>query len=237
MKLVVFIPAYNCQEFIFSALKDLQENFLHQNDVCFLVVDNKSSDGTDNEIRKAVSELKLDIEVLFNDTNLGLGGSFKLAWLKCLEKKATHMAVFHGDHQASALDLAKMWMSIGSEESRDAVLGSRFENGSSLKNYSQIRHFVNLCFNLIVSVLYFRLVSDIGSGCNIYKLKSVDVDFVKKLPNHIAFDLELLIYFLKQKSKIIFFPIIWKQEGQKTTVNDFSLGFLLLKIIFYNRFK
>ena len=71
-----------------------------------------------------------------------------------------------------------------------------------------------------------------GSGLNAYKLNSISDDDIMMLSNHIAFDLELLIFCIKNDISFQFFPISWKSEDEVSTINEFRVGMDLLSIIF-----
>ena len=50
-------------------------------------------------------------------------------------------------------------------------------------------------------------------------------------PVDVAFDAELLLMLISQGKEIRFIPITWREEDQRSTVGNLSVGFLLLRIL------
>ena len=112
MKNLLFIPCYNCSKQIVRVLVKLisveLEDFFYE----ILIVDNKSTDDTNNTILDFLSKnnIKIKVSLITNKFNYGLGGSHKIAFQYACENKFDNIVVLHGDDQADiidALDLLK----------------------------------------------------------------------------------------------------------------------------------
>jgi hypothetical protein len=143
----------------------------------------------------------------------------------------THIVLFHGDDQGSWSDVPFLLDRAKAEPTLDAILGSRFLRGARPPAYSLRRWAGNLFFNGLVSLLLRRPISDIGSGLNLYALAGLDRELLKSLPDHIAFDLRLLLELHARKKNFMFLPIHWKTTDQRSTVRDFEVGIMILREI------
>lgn len=229
---LIFIPCYNCENQIRRVIDKLPQHIFNEADI--LIVDNSSTDSTLNNIliSKESHPKKDQIKVMKNQSNYGLGGSFKSAFNYARENGYKFFAIFHGDDQAKMEDLLKLMAYTKTEQSFAALFGARFHKNSKPINYSKKRHLANLSLNLLVSALTLSWVSEIGSGLNLFKIENYSHDFIESLPNHIAFDLQILLYSIDNKLRYQFIPISWESSDETSTVNDLSTGITVLKELF-----
>ena len=99
MKHLIFIVAYNHENFIAKVLDRLPETVKNSN-YEILVIDDASKDQTFNKA-KNWSELNsgIYIKVLKNPTNLGYGGNQKLGFQYAIENNFDTLVLLHGDGQ------------------------------------------------------------------------------------------------------------------------------------------
>jgi glycosyltransferase involved in cell wall biosynthesis len=231
MKVAVFIPIYNSAEAIQSVILDLSSYSWSEN-IYFYFLDNCSSDETIEITIKSLKQSRLkQAQVLRNQTNIGLGGSQKVAFTFAHKNAFEAIAIFHGDYQPTAEDLSGSIKDFKLTKV-DAVLGSRFLPKSKREKYSKIRFVANVALNLVYSLRFFRLVSDLGSGLNIYKTSALP-DY-KSLPNDLAFNCNLLILQLKKRNTILWRPIEWRQGLAASNLKSFDLGLKSLKSLIVN---
>lgn len=233
MRILVAIPCYNCEAQIGRVLTKLSDFTVP--DVDFLIVENNSQDDTREVIKTVLTSypqnLKVRFKVIFHKQNYGLGGSFKTIFAYASEKQYDHIVLFHGDDQASRADLDKI---IGEVISRnpDCLLGARFMKGSALHNYSLIREYGNKLINSIFSLALRRQIYDIGSGLNTYKVRCLPLDEVMLYPDHIAFDVNLLLHFMGSDNKTAsFFPIEWHEKDQRSNASNIRVGLDVLSML------
>jgi dolichol-phosphate mannosyltransferase len=229
MSFAVFVPVFNSSEAVRSVIEDLS-SIEWPSEIRFYFIDNCSVDHTPSILRKEIENYKLNnVSILQNITNIGLGGTQKVAFRYASERSFEFVAIFHGDYQPTAIDLQEGISKI-KELSLDALLGSRFKVESKRHKYNSGRLFGNLMLNMIYSIRFQRLITDLGSGLNIYRTDSLP-EF-NNLPNDLSFNCHLLISQLKKGSKIEWFAITWRHGLAPSTLRKFKLGFLSIKALF-----
>ena len=102
---------------------------------------------------------------------------------------------------------------------------------SRLIGYSKFRTFGNRVYNLLFSVVTRRRIHDLGSGLNIYKVKSLKSKYYYKFPDRLTFNycMVMAIHYYKQNVK--FFPISWREEDQSSNVKLMSQAFNVLGML------
>ena len=217
-RILLFIPMYNCEKQIVRVLAQLQSEaaeYLSQ----VIVVNNRSTDGGEQAavdwLRK--NELSVPVKLLRNDENYGLGGSHKVAFAYALENGFDYVIVLHGDDQG---DISNILPHLRNRAyaGYDAFLGARFMKGSRLQGYSRFRTFGNRVYDLLFSLGAGRMVYDLGSGLNMYRVESLRSGYYLKFKDNLMFNCYMLLAasFLRQKIK--FFPILWREEDQVSNV-------------------
>lgn len=230
MRILIAIPCYNCEAQIGRVLNKLRD--FPVPDADFLIVDNKSQDKTSEVIKTILSTypqgLRSKFKVLFHRQNYGLGGSFKTIFSYASQNSYDHIVLFHGDDQATRDDLKRMVEEVKSRDP-DCLLGARFMDGSTLHNYSLIREYGNKFINFIFSAALGTNIYDIGSGLNSYKVKSLPLEEVMLYPDHIAFDVNLLLHFMGSgRTSTFFLPIEWHEKDQRSNASNLRVGFDVL---------
>ena len=130
MKLAVVIPTYNEKSNIttlFPKIFDVcNKNGIN---ICLIVVDDNSPDGT----AKAVKKLgNYDIELIERKGKLGIGTAYIAGFRKALELNADLIMSMDADwtHQPESIKIL-----VGASDKFDVVIGSRYIPGGVLKNY------------------------------------------------------------------------------------------------------
>jgi len=230
------IPCYNCEKQILRVIESLKNQSLENIDE-IIFINNKSTDRTaDNILSHLSSGLNVSTSLLNNTENYGLGGSFKIVYNYALEKNFENFIFFHGDDQAKVEDLSPMISEMLLNNELSALLGSRFHRESNRQGYSFIRTLGNKVLNLVFSIICFRRISEIGSGLNIYRtsrLKSFQID---QWPNHIAFDVNIILTLIRRGLKFKFYPINWTEKDQVSNAGNISTALLVLSMLFKWRF-
>ncbi len=226
MKILVFVPCYNCEIQIARTLKDLDGILSLSLPIqAIYVIDNQSPDASVKSALQTISQLthKEKFKVYRNYENAGLGGSHKIAFSLANESEATHLLVFHGDHQASAEDIpALIQGSLAHNEI--TTLGSRFTDLSRLSGYSVVRKFGNLFLNLIYSVFTATGVSDLGSGLNLFKIQDLPNSDLQNFDNGFTFNMDLLLYLIRHKKAFQYISIKWSTVDQISNAHSIKVG-------------
>ena len=203
-KLLIFIPAYNCEKQVPRVLSQLLDpHVLPWVGEC-IVVNNRSTDGTEAAVQDWMARHPAaPVRLLRNDENYGLGGSHKVAFGYAAAHGYQHLVVLHGDDQGAVADLLPI-LNDGTYKNYDCCLGSRFMKGSRIKGYSALRVVGNYGFNALFSLVAGKRITDLGSG--------------------------MILALCQLKQRVLFFPISWREEDQVSNNKLTSFGISLLKL-------
>ena len=196
---------YNCEKQIVRVLAQLDKTVCEYISAV-IVVNNRSTDNGEQAVKEWLKANRpaVPVTLLRNDENYGLGGSHKVAFDYALNNAYDYVVVLHGDDQGSIANLLPYLRSR--EYARyDSFLGARFMKGSSLEGYSRFRTFGNRVYDLLFSVGAGRMVYDLGSGLNMYKVSSLRSRY--------------------------FFPISWREDDQVSNVKMFSQATRTLRML------
>lgn len=228
MKLMLFIPMYNCAPQIPRVLGQLTPALQQRFGEVF-VVDNGSRDGgTDAAIAAARAITGTRVVVARNDGNYNLGGSHKVAMQRCLEQGWDGLVVFHGDDQGTLADLLD---APDFDPAVDCVLGARFMRGSRLQGYAPFRIVVNVAFNGIFSALTLTPLWDLGSGLNYYSRAFLERRLWEKTGNDLTFNYFLILRTAASDATIRFVPISWREDDQISNAKLWPHGVKMLRIV------
>lgn len=229
VKVAIFVPCYNCA----PQLQRLIPQLASLNcDIYY--IDNHSSDNTKNTIKSFITASSSQF-LICHESNYGLGGSFKTALQVAKNKNYDWLVWFHGDDQAKVEDL-KHFIELCFNTKVDAIFGARFHPKAKRFNYSLIRTLGNQALNAIASLILSRPVLELGSGLNAYRVRSLDDAAVESWPNHIAFDMNFLFYFIPKRD-YQFEPIEWHETDQVSNARNFQVGFEVLTMLLVWFFK
>lgn len=217
--ILLFIPAYNCEKQITRVLGRLEKS-LPSAVTEIIIVDNGSSDGTQASALEWIAahpQIRSEIKFMKNRVNVGLGGSHKVAFNYAIRNGFKGVITLHGDDQADLGDFTEIvnrWAE--NQLQADAFLGSRFAAGAKLAGYSLLRTIGNRVINAIWSLLLFRRISDLGSGLNF-----ISTEFLARVPyatwpDTLVFNPQQLLALVEKRARIVFLPISWREEDQKS---------------------
>lgn len=116
MKSLVIIPAFNERESIANVIMDIQKDFP---DADIIVVDDESSDGTDQTVKK------LGCRILHLSVNLGIGGAVQTGYIYAVENSYDVIIRVDGDGQHDTKYISDLAAVILNQEA-DVCIGSRY---------------------------------------------------------------------------------------------------------------
>lgn len=229
MRILLFIPMYNCEKQIVRVLAQLNsETLTYINQV--LIVNNRSTDnGEEAVISYAKLHPELPMKLLRNHENYGSGGSHKIAFNFAIDNGFDYIIVLHGDDQGSIRDIIS-YIKSGKAFKYDALLGSRFSKNSKLINYSKFRICGNHIFNAFMTVALGRKITDLGAGLNMYSVKFLSSRFYMSFINSLTFYVYLLIYIVYSKASFRFFSITWREDDQVSNAKFLKQSIEIFKI-------
>lgn len=230
-KILLFIPAYNCENQIVRVLEQLDPAitaFVTK----VIVVNNRSTDKTEEAVTDFMhSHANLPITLLRNRENYGLGGSHKVAFEYAISHGYDYVIVLHGDDQGDISDLLPV-LAKGYYRKHDCILGARFMRGSKLSGYSAVRTVGNVVYNLLFSYVTGKKIYDLGSGLNMYSVKMLKSDFYRKFPDNLMFNYLMILAAQYYGHDIRFYPISWREDDQVSNVKLFSQAKKVLTMLF-----
>ncbi len=229
-RILVFIPAYNCEKQIIRVLSQFDDEvlgFVSQ----IIVVNNRSTDNTEMVVAAFIRKHpQIPVKLLRNKENYGLGGSHKVAFDYALRKGFDYVLVLHGDDQGSIHDFLPV-LKKGYHRKHDCVLGARFMRGSKLEGYSAFRTFGNVIYDLLFAAVVRRRIYDLGSGLNIYKTKMLEDRFYEKFPDNLMFNYCMILASEYYGHDIRFYPVSWREDDQVSNVKMMDQAVKVLKML------
>lgn len=229
-KILLFIPGYNCEKQI-TRVFDQVDKTISEYIQEIIFINNRSTDSTEQAaLGYTPKAYQPKIHILRNDDNYNLGGSHKVAFDYAMQHNFDYVIVLHGDDQGSIKDLLPI-LESGEYRNYDAMLGARFMKGSKLGGYSKFRTFGNNVYNIIFSMVVHKKIYDLGSGLNMYKVKSLEPKYYYKFPDRLTFNycMVMAIHYYKQNVK--FFPISWRESDQTSNVKLMDQAFNVLGML------
>ncbi len=233
-RILVFVPAYRCATQVRRVIRQLDADADLMAVVDgVLLVDNCSPDDTfpalEAEISSSVHRDKF--VALRNVSNLGLGGSHKIAFRYARKRGFHTVAVLHGDDQAKTTDLLTLIHFAKVNPHLDAVLGSRFLPASQLVRYSTIRTLGNWALNLAYSALTARWISDLGAGLNLYRVTKLTDSTLDGFSDSYLFTMDHLLHLVRAGAQFSFFPITWRHQDEVSNIRSVEVALKALLVL------
>ncbi len=228
-KILLFIPAYNCEKQIVRVLAQLKYGALdYIREV--LVVNNISTDNTQQVAIDYAKAEGLPVTVIKNHQNYNLGGSHKVAFDYSINNGYDYTVILHGDDQGSIADILPLLKS-GEYKNYDCCLGARFLADSKLIGYSKFRTFGNKVYNALFSMVVKTKLYDLGSGLNMYNNNMLKSRFYYKFPDQLTFNYCMVLALNYYNQKAMFFPITWREDDQVSNVKLTSQALSVVGIL------
>jgi hypothetical protein len=187
-------------------------------------VDNQSEDRTYEVCKELLIREKIaNIEAFQTLQNNNLGGTHKIAFNEAISQSFDFIGIFHGDNQGSVDDLFKVIQQVTSKEIQISSLGSRFSRKSILRGYSAKRILGNLVLNCVYSLVTRRVLTDLGSGLNIFRVSDLaKIEYVN-FGDTLTFNYELILELCRKNVPFTYFPITWRDDGQTSNARNLNI--------------
>lgn len=229
-KILVFIPAYNCEKQIVRVLSQFDDEVLEFVSR-IIVVNNRSTDNTEMVVAAFIKQHpEIPVKLFRNRENYGLGGSHKVAFDYAMKNGFDHVIVLHGDDQGSIHDFLPM-LQRGYYRKHDCILGARFMKGSRLEGYSAFRTFGNVVYDFLFAAVVRKRIYDLGSGLNMYDIRMLKDKFYEKFPDNLMFNYCMILAAEYYGHDIKFYPVSWREDDQVSNVKMMNQAVKVLKML------
>jgi dolichol-phosphate mannosyltransferase len=188
-----------------------------------LIINDFSDDDTLMKAEKIfASESRFKI---FDNKKKGLGGAINLGIEKANGDRVAIMMADMSDH----IDDLMKYNNLIDKENLDAVLGSRFIEGSKIFEYPFQKLILNRLFNLFVSLIFWNKYNDYTNAFKIYK-KEVLKDLMPLVSESFNIFLEIPLKAISRNYNYKIIPIKW--TGRKKGKAKFKIKELRSKYLF-----
>ena len=143
--LTIIVPVFNEKKFIRKILKKITKikNIKKQ----IIIVDDGSTDGTTNILKKEFKNLKIINKIIFHKTNMGKGAAIKSAQKYI---RGDYIGIQDADLEYNPKDLIRIYKFI-KKNKFDIVYGSRVLNKNKYQNTKNFTHLIRIWGNVFLT--------------------------------------------------------------------------------------
>ncbi len=238
MKHLIFIVAYNHENFIDKVLERLPKSILKEN-YEILVVDDASIDKTfEIATNWSNKNKKINIKILKNNRNYGYGGNQKIGMEYAIKNKFDTLILLHGDGQYAPEIIYKL-LKFHIKHKASLTLGSRMMNKkNALKGKMPLYKFIgNIILTKLQNFILNTNLSEFHTGYRIYSIKSLKEIKFELNTNKYHFDTEIIIQHIAKKFKIAEFAIPTYYGEEISYVNGFHYAYNIIKETIFYKFQ
>lgn len=210
---IIIIPTYNECENIEAISRAV---FSQEHAFEILVVDDNSSDGTADIVKRLMIEFPGKIHLEQRAGKLGLGTAYIHGFKWALQRDYSYVYEMDADFSHNPADLIRLYKACA-DDGADLAIGSRYIKGVNVVNWPIGRVIMSYYASAYVRLITGMPVRDATAGFKCYKksvLQAIDLDAIKFMGY--AFQIEMKFTTWKLGFKIKEVPIIFtdRQEGQ-----------------------
>jgi dolichol-phosphate mannosyltransferase len=199
VRAIVCLPTYNELENLEPMVRALGEK-----GVSVLVIDDNSPDGTGELADRLVAELD-HVEVLHRETKEGLGPAYLAGFRHALAGDADLILEMDADFSHDPDDVPRLIQRIGEA---DVVLGSRYVEGGSIRNWGRLRRLVSAGGSGYARRVLGVRVHDLTGGFKCFRrevLEALDLEAISS--RGYAFQIETTYRALRAGFRVVEVPI------------------------------
>ena len=180
----IILPTFNEEKGVKDTLNSIFNFFeknLGEKEVCVLIIDDGSTDGTKNVLidfaNKGVtnySNKRIKLKIISHEKNKGLGMAIKTGMEYSFSKGLDDDIVITMDaDNTQPIDLVeKMYLSIN--QGKDVIIGSRYKKESSQTGVPFVRKLISFLGGLLFKITFpIKNVRDYTSGFRAFKLLTI----------------------------------------------------------------
>jgi len=234
-KLSIIIPVYNEEKTILKVIQGVKKVKIKDVEKEIIVVDDCSTDKTRGILKKINDK---SLRVFYHKKNSGKGVAIRTALEHC---KGSIISIQDADLEYDPENMIKLIKPILNKQC-DVVYGSRFLGRKIVlfgrnKTILPMHWIGNRCLTFLTNLLYFNGITDMETGCKVFKKEAVEG--IKLKSKRFDFEPEITAKILKRGYKIKEFPIKFNprthEEGKKITWRDgVKAAYYLVKYRFFD---
>lgn len=220
MKSVVVIPTYNEIENLETLVERIRA---HVSDICILIVDDNSPDGTGDLADKMAAASPDTFAVLHRPGKRGLGAAYVAGYRHAMDQWPAAEAFFQMDADLSH-DPAYLPEMIAALEEADLVIGSRYVYGVSVANWPLRRLLLSKMGTLYTRLLTGMPLTDCTGGFKGYRRETLaELDLSGIESNGYCFQIETNFRVWRLGKRLKEVPIIFYERERGQSKIDFGI--------------
>ena len=184
---------------------------LREHGVSVLVIDDNSPDGT-GELADRLASKHANVDVLHRERKEGLGPAYLAGFGQALADGAELILEMDCDFSHDPADVPRL---IAAAESADLVLGSRYVEGGSVRNWGLVRRAISSGGSLYARLVLGVGIRDLTGGFKCYRravLETIDLDAITS--RGYAFQIETTYRALRAGFRVVEIPITFVDREQ-----------------------
>ncbi len=217
--LSLIIPCFNEEKNLKELFKNLSLLFqdFPSEQIEILIVDNGSTDNSNDYIKNSNLYLKNKIKLIEIKKNIGYGNGI---YEGIVASSKENIGWCHADLQIDPHDVIKIFL-----ESKEKLLSENCIVKGKRTNRNLIDYFFTVGMSILTFCLFQTKLNDINAQPKIFKRNLVDK--LKGYPKDFSFDLYFLLVAKKQKFKIYEYPVVWNKRYAGEAKGGGSIGLKL----------
>ena len=220
LKTGLIMPAYNARATVVDTIQRIPTGGLAADGyaLSLYVVDDGSDDETAAVVRE-ISVAGLEISVLGHQGNRGYGAAQKTGLAASMAAGNQAHVVLHSDGQYAPEELCRLLAPLQSN-SADVVIGSKFMNGSVLRQGMPLPRMIGIRLMDTLENLVFGLKAmEFHSGYMAYSTEALALARLPDLTDGFHFDGEMVLAAAKQGLRVVRVPISTNYRKGTSSLN------------------
>lgn len=224
-KLLIFIPTYNERENV----EEMVEKIFNNNfDFDLLIADDNSPDGT-GDILEELKKKYPKLIVMHREKKMGIGNAHRFGISYAYENGYNFLITMDCDFTHNPEDIP---LFLKYKEEYDIVIGTRYQNEDSLKDWNIYRKFLTRLGHFLTKYL-LAMDYDATGAFRLYNLKKLDKTVFDKVRSQgYSFFFESLFFLYLKGYKIKEVPIVLPKRTYGHSKMTFKEIFKSLSMLF-----
>ncbi len=223
----IVLPTFNEVDNFKKIVREILTVFRDNNiDGNIIIVDDNSPDGTGIMAQRLSENLPKQLYVIDREAKMGLGSAYIAGFKKALFLGADYIFEMDADFSHNPHSIPSFLKAM---QDSDLVIGSRYIDGGSTKNWELYRKLISRFGTLYAKTILRLEINDLTSGFRCYKrqvLEKINLDQIQS--DGYSFQIEMAFKTKLAGFKIKEIPIVF--ADRKNGISKFS------KKIFYEAF-